>query len=489
MSVFLEASLAFQFQNQEPQTALPPRPTHLDMLMLAAKAQDVLKGVPLRSTLRVAVMAGSIARRLELPQREINALVHAALVYDLGLAKLAADVFAVLPQNEITASENEKRLFAVHALVNARLIGNPNLPDLTALELGGFLPDSSHKDPYHPKHPAQQIIHNHPQLAGWLCERFYLSDDVRAIIETHHELCDGSGYPFGLTQDSIPMGAKILCLVDTVEALLTEVAGLDAKQQVLTQFLTGQGINGRSRQCFDETVMKTFWDLLEEYPDFLRLIAGREIEAMCRNLVTERKMPLSGAMLLGMAEGLADLSDGLQPLYRSEHSRKVARLAYKTAEALEISPEQRGELMIAGLLHDVGLLGVPMRILMKPNTLNESEWTVIRQYPHWSEEILKSTPGFENIAQWVAEHHERMNGRGYPAGKKGFEISVGARILAIADVYEALTASRPYRTHAHEPMDAMPVLGQGRFSQFDNQLVSVLRDVVMRSELVTTTAR
>ena len=105
-------------------------------------------------------------------------------------------------------------------------------------------------------------------------------------------------------------------------------------------------------------------------------------------------------------------------------------------------------------------------------------------YPHLTEEVIKGLPGFENITLWASEHHERMNGRGYPASKKGFEVSAGGRILAIADAFTALTSPRPYRTHAHELMDALPVLGQSRFTQFDNQLVSILRQAVMESEVV-----
>ena len=78
-----------------------------------------------------------------------------------------------------------------------------------------------------------------------------------------------------------------------------------------------------------------------------------------------------------------------------------------------------------------------------------------------------------------------MNGRGYHTGKKGFEISVGGRILAIADAFDALTSPRPYRTHAHEALDALPVLNQGRGTQFDGQLVSVLRQVILKREVVS----
>ena len=100
---------------------------------------------------------------------------------------------------------------------------------------------------------------------------------------------------------------------------------------------------------------------------------------------------------------------------------------------------------IGALLHDVGLLGVPARIMTKPDILSVTEMQLMRQHPANSEMILQELPGFEEVAVWIARHHERPDGKGYPEMLVGDDIPMESRILAIADVYAALMSDRPHR--------------------------------------------
>jgi HD-GYP domain-containing protein (c-di-GMP phosphodiesterase class II) len=231
-------------------------------------------------------------------------------------------------------------------------------------------------------------------------------------------------------------------------------------------------------------VVKVFRDMITGNEDFLRMIASLEVENMVRSLLPERAMLMSGPTLLSVVGAMGALSDSLMPLYKGGRSRRIADFATSLAESLGIHREQCGELAMAGMLIDIGHLGTPIHLLLKNAPLTADERSVIRDHPVFGQEVLKSVPGFDNIALWVSEHHERMNGKGYPANRKGFEISIGGRILALADVFDALTSHRPYRTHAHEPMDALPVIGQGRMTLYDNQLVNLLRKVVLSSEVL-----
>ena len=206
---------------------------------------------------------------------------------------------------------------------------------------------------------------------------------------------------------------------------------------------------------------------------------------MIKTFLPTRQTPVTGKQLLDIWSLLGELPDTMLPLYYKEHSVKTARYALQIAEQLGIPQNQSGELMLAALLHDVGQLGLPLGLLLKQSQPSDEQLALLHDHPRLTEEILKGIPGFENITLWASEHHERMNGRGYHTGKKGFEISVGGRILAIADAFDALTSPRPYRTHAHEALDALPVLNQGRGTQFDGQLVSVLRQVILKREVVS----
>ena len=103
---------------------------------------------------------------------------------------------------------------------------------------------------------------------------------------------------------------------------------------------------------------------------------------------------------------------------------------------------------IAALLHDVGLLGVPARVIAKPDILSLDEMEAMRKHPTYSQQVLGGLPGLEEVAQWVGAHHERPDGKGYPELLDDETIPIEARIIALADTYVALTSTRPYRQRA-----------------------------------------
>lgn len=459
MGVFSE--VAERFRGQEtPQRARHNQgklPSINDLMVASSKAMDLLEGRPLRTGMKVAVIAGSIAKILMLPNREVASIVYAALLHDIGLARMISELYPHLPPGT-----TEKHLFQTHQLINARVIGSPHERPLS--------------------NDLNNIFHQHPLAAKEFISKVHLSQDVADIVAAHHELCDGSGYPFGLSEDQIPLGAKILAFADVVEGVLEtctkEVSGLTSRRHALENFM-----EIKTPGKFDQDVVRVFREMINANEDFLRMIASLEVENMVRCLLPERTMLMGGGTLLGIVGAMGALSDSMMSLYKTGRSRRVADLAACLAESLGIHREQCGELAMAGMLIDIGHLGTPAHILMKSGPLTAEERAVIHDHPIAGQEVLKSIPGFENISLWVSEHHERMNGKGYPAHRKGFEISIGGRILALADVFDALTSHRPYRAHAHEPMDALPVIGQGRMTLYDNQLVNLLRKVVLSSDI------
>ena len=146
---------------------------------------------------------------------------------------------------------------------------------------------------------------------------------------------------------------------------------------------------------------------------------------------------LAAAMLLAETLDLRDVST-------ARHSQTVGRLAEGVARALELSEDRVRRIRAAGVLHDIGKLGVADAILKKPGPLTDDEWAEMRRHPELGARILDHA-NLRDISAWVLAHHERVDGRGYPCGLAGDEIPLEARILAVADAYEAMTADRPYR--------------------------------------------
>lgn len=155
----------------------------------------------------------------------------------------------------------------------------------------------------------------------------------------------------------------------------------------------------------------------------------------------------------------------------SGHSERVAEYAQQIAEAVDIDIEWVNGMRIAGLLHDIGKTGVPESILNKPGSLSDEERRVINQHPVISAGILRRAPQLDQILPAVLFHHERWDGKGYPDGLKGEQIPITARIMAIADSFDAMTSDRPYRK-AMSVEEALNEILAGAGGQFDPELVS-----------------
>jgi putative nucleotidyltransferase with HDIG domain len=156
--------------------------------------------------------------------------------------------------------------------------------------------------------------------------------------------------------------------------------------------------------------------------------------------------------------------------YTYGHSKKVSQYAVMMAEALGLSTEKVATIRAAGLLHDIGKIAVPDSILNKAGPLTEEEWEPIKAHPELGMEILKHVIDLVNCLPGILHHHEHYDGTGYPGALKGEEIPLEARVLAIADVYDAITSMRPYRNQM-TPQEALDELRRCAGTQFDPELI------------------
>jgi diguanylate cyclase (GGDEF)-like protein len=182
---------------------------------------------------------------------------------------------------------------------------------------------------------------------------------------------------------------------------------------------------------------------------------------------------------------LAEALDARDPSTHA-HSRTVGGFAARIADRLGLSGERVEEVRVAGLLHDIGKVAVPDAILHKRGPLYDSEWRQVRRHPEVGSAILVHRMMGE-IREWVLRHHERPDGKGYPGGLSGEAIPVEARILAVADAYEAMISNRPYR-RGMAPADAQAELARCRGTQFDGAVVDAFLGA-LRDEEAATAAR
>ncbi len=145
-----------------------------------------------------------------------------------------------------------------------------------------------------------------------------------------------------------------------------------------------------------------------------------------------------------LVECITSALDARDP-YTGNHSRRVSDMACFLCQKLGISHEETQEIHISGHLHDIGKIGVPDRVLLKPEKLNDEEWELMKKHPEIGADILSKSPHFSRIAAIILHHHERWDGKGYPFGAKGTEIPIGARIIAVCDSIDAMASARAYR--------------------------------------------
>ena len=163
--------------------------------------------------------------------------------------------------------------------------------------------------------------------------------------------------------------------------------------------------------------------------------------------------------------------------YTHGHSMRVTLYSLMLAKTLYPDDEEfLQNIEIAGLLHDVGKISIPQRIICKPGKLTDEEFQIMKSHPVCSEKLVDNIKQLGQIGTWVKAHHERWDGRGYPDGLKGEEIPLSARIVAIADTYDAMTSTRSYRK-ALEHMEAINEIERGKGSQFDPELAQKFIDM------------
>ncbi len=158
------------------------------------------------------------------------------------------------------------------------------------------------------------------------------------------------------------------------------------------------------------------------------------------------------------------------------HSAGVAASARKLAELVGMSKKECQMMEIAGNLHDVGKLVVPKSILEKPGKLTDEEFNIIKEHPYYTRMILSEVEGFDLITEWAGNHHEKLNGRGYPRHLSADDLDIGARIMAVADIFSAITEDRPYRKGMDRDM-AMKVMKENvEFGAISGEMVTLLHD-------------
>jgi HD-GYP domain-containing protein (c-di-GMP phosphodiesterase class II) len=158
----------------------------------------------------------------------------------------------------------------------------------------------------------------------------------------------------------------------------------------------------------------------------------------------------------------------------ASHSERVGELAVRLTQQVNLGDRHAELIRVAGLLHDLGLIGIPDSILNKPGPLGEDEWEVMRRHPDIGADLIRWHPALAELTLIVRHHHERWDGSGYPAGLGGEAIPIGARVVAVAESFDAMTNERIYRTNPLSSAEAIQDISERSGSWYDPNVVEAL---------------
>lgn len=261
-----------------------------------------------------------------------------------------------------------------------------------------------------------------------------LSPATAEAIRSMDEHWDGGGQPAGLRGDAIPVLAQIVGLAQVIEIFWHE-GGVTSARDVVRQ---------RRRRWFSPALSAVAEVVLDDQP-FWQDLGGRAPEALLHAVAPAPAMLLTDdARLDRVVDAFAGVIDAKSP-FTHDHSRRVAGYAMAAAGRLGAAPGALVRLRRAALLHDIGKLGVSNAVLDKPGALTAEEWAEMRRHTQYTFDILSAVPMLRELADDAAAHHERLTGTGYHRGLAGDQVSATARLLAVADVTDALRSDRPYR--------------------------------------------
>lgn len=309
-----------------------------------------------------------------------------------------------------------------------------------------------------------KYINRHARAAFLLLSEFSYFKGVATILRYHHAYQN-------LTDEklraSIPLEAFILQVADHVAVLSdTAINILDKAGDFIVE------VENQSGVLFDPKIVAAF-KFAASRESFWLDIKNMSLRTLLHDHIQLDKLQINPDEIMGLVNMFRRIID-FRSAFTSTHTAGVGAVAAEMARLLKFDEDTIRKVMIAGYLHDIGKLTVPTEILEKPGFLTHEEFNIIRGHTYFTNEFLSSMALFADIREWAAQHHERLNGRGYPFHAEGAALSTESRILAVADVFTALTEDRPYRKGV-PGQEAMIVLNVGvQKREMDPALVSLL---------------
>ncbi len=432
----------------------PPILSLEEVLSSLSYALDLTSGQVPGHTERSCLIALRLGVALGLSGDMLQSLRQAMLLKDSGCSSNAARMFEIYGGDDIAAKYASKIIDWSNLIQAVKYAAGQALPGGTLLARAQRMVQIAGISGV-----ADQLMEARCSRGAQIALGLGLSAEAADCIKYLDEHWDGHGAPHHLAGEQIPLLARIAGLAQTLE-VFAKTFGLGPAYEMLRT---------RKGRWFDPTLVQaahslrqddTFWRSVQETPH--ETLQELEIKAAVTPATEER--------LDSVCEAFSQIVDA-KSHFTGEHSSRVCEITLEIADGLGITGSRRTTLRRAALLHDIGKLAVPNTILDKNGKPTEDEWSCIRRHPYHTQQILSRIKGFERLTAVASAHHERLDGKGYFRGLDSTVLDMDMRAIAVADVFDALSADRPYR--AAMPMEKVFSILDS--DSLDPQCVSILR--------------
>lgn len=400
-----------------------------EVLAALSHALDLTEGQPMGHTIRSCLIGMRLAEELGLPSSDRSALYYALLLKDAGCSSNAARMSSLFGSDDRMVKERMK-LADWHKGVRlaVRTAGMVGAGKSLVARAKYFIGIARHGD------VTREIIQTRCDRGASIALRLGFSEGTAEAIRCLDEHWCGLGYPEGKCEEEIPLLARIASIAQTIDVFHWRF-GLTKTTAMLRR---------RRGRWFDPKLVDMVLGWRRDREWWAALSAEDVAAAVVSAEPSENERQIDQAGLDLVAQAFGDIIDAKTP-YTFRHSSGVASFAVAIAGEMGLPPADQKQLARAGLLHDIGKLGVSNTILDKPGRLTDEERVEVEKHPLFTWEILSRVTAFSDFAWMSALHHEKLDGTGYPWKLKADSLDTSARILAVADMYEAMTADRPYR--------------------------------------------
>ncbi len=429
-------------------------------------ALDITEGQPPGHCVRCCLIGMRIGRAIGLPEESLWELYYTLLLKDVGCSSNAARICELYMTDDIAFKRDFKWVDGSFPQVVRFVLGHTALGAGLLDKFKVLLSSLKTRE-----EAAQELITTRCQRGASIARRLRFHERVAQGIHSLDEQWSGKGRPDHMAGEAIPIYSRIALLAQVVDVFHTSGGPEAALEEA----------QARRGTWFDPKLVDALAAFGAEDDFWLKLKAENLSDLVFAAEPALQNIAVDEDYLDAVAAAFGEVVDSKSP-YTAGHSGRVALYADLIAADLGLSKERRRWLYRGALLHDVGKLGVSNAILDKPGKLDAAEWDAVKKHAVYTEEILSRIPQFTELALVSAAHHERLDGKGYPRGILADGITLETRILTTADIFDAITATRPYR-EAIPVEKTLSIMAETVGTALDPECFAALQRVVAVIEL------